>query len=130
MDTSASDLIRKFIDESLKQSPYNPQANGFGLAMGTMAGLCILLLVVVWFLYRDQKRERRRLEADTKQARKDAGSQIDGRFDKVEGIINTGLDEIEKKVDDGIGDLQGKYASLREELTKVKMTLDFIQKTR
>src|SRR6187200_3472585 len=122
--STVTDAAKRYLDEAVRQSPYDPKSNGFGFVVLTLAGLCILLLAVVWFLYRDQKRERRSATTESKQARKDAGIQIDGRFNKVEGLINTGLDEIENKIDVGLGDLQGKYAALREELTRLKTIVE------
>lgn len=117
MDSITTDGVKRLIDEALKQSPNNPQSNGYGFALATMAGFCVLLLVVVWFLYRDQKRER-------KQARTNAAKQIDDRFDKLEGCVNTGLDDIQKETKLAIADLQGKYVAHGQELTRLKTIIE------
>jgi cbb3-type cytochrome oxidase subunit 3 len=127
MDSTTStitDAAKRYIDEALKQSPNNPQSNGYGFVVATLAGFCILLLAVIWFLYRDGKRERKTADTERKQARNAAAIQIDGRFDKIEALVNDGLNEIEGKVDTGVGDLQSKYAAFREEFTRLKTIVE------
>jgi uncharacterized protein HemX len=113
MDTT---LVLRFINEAFKQHPGNSKG-GYEFAMGTLALVCVLLVVGFGLYYRDQKRERR-------QARLNAAKQIDTRFDRLEGAINTGLDDIQKETKLAIGDLQGKHASVREELTRLKTILE------
>ena len=124
MDTT---LVLKFINEAFKQSPQNSDG-GYQFAMGTVASLCVVLLGVVWFLYRDQKRERRSLDAERKQARKDAAIQIDGQFSAVRSDLSIGLDDMQKQINTHFGNTQGQYAATREELTRLKTIIEIMQK--
>ena len=128
MDSTTMGIIReaasKYFDEALKQSPNNPQSNGFGLLVATLAGFLVVLLAVIWLLYRDGKRERSASEADRKKARASAAKQIDERFDKLEKAIDTGLDEIEGQTQAAITDLQAKHADVRQELTRLKTIIE------
>jgi cbb3-type cytochrome oxidase subunit 3 len=116
-------LVKRFIDEAFKQSPHNG-SDGYQFAMGTVAMFCVLLLAVIGFLYRDQKRERRRIETERKQARIDAARQIDKRFDGLRADINTGLDEMQKQITAYVGDTQKQHAAFREELTRLKTIIE------
>lgn len=128
MDSAAHEGIKILINEALKQSPHNPESNGFGFATATIYGFCLLLLGVIWFLYRDQKQERRRLEAASKQARIDAAKHIDERFSYIIGRLDNGLNDIETKADSRIGALQGKHDALREEFIRLKAVVEVSQK--
>lgn len=126
--TTATDAANRYFDEAFKLSPNNPSSNGYGYVVATLAGLLIVFLVVIWFLYRDAKRDRSAAAAASKQARKDAGIQIDTRFDGLKTDISAGLDDIQNKVDAHNRDAQDKYALTREELARLKAIVEILQK--
>ena len=114
------EVYLRYINEGFKLNPHNPDSNGYGYVVATLAGLCLILLAVTAYLYRDQKRERKQLATDAKAARTTAAAQIDARFDKLEAAIFTALDEAEAENKACFADLQGKHAALREELVILK----------
>ena len=128
MDSVNPEIYLRYINEGFKLSPTDPSSNGYGYVVATLAGLCLVLLAIVAYLYRDQKRERKQLAADAKAARTTAGNQIDARFDKLEAAIFAALDEAEAENKTCFADLQGKHAALREEFVILKTEFNHLRK--
>ena len=132
-------ILKQLVNEALQQSPNNPESNGFGFGMAILVvfcGLCLAGLALAVRSYirmvRDRDRERR-LQAkqdreDRDKARESAAKQIDGRIDKLEGLVADELGNIRKHVNDFLREHESKYANTREELAILKEKVNHLEK--
>ena len=132
-------LLNRLINEALKQSPNNPEANGFGFGFTILVIFCALCVAGLAFsvrsyirMVRERDRERKAQaeqdREDRDKARDTAAKQIDGRIDSIEGIVTTEFAAIRKQITDFVGEFQSKHANTREELAILKEKVNHLEK--
>lgn len=133
MDSVTVDVVKKLIDEALKQSPDSGNGFGFGFAtVFTLGVLCLAGIVIIarrYERYRDRQDARRASDwKDAEAAREAARQRLFDYFTAEFAELRADVERFQESFDDRFEAQRSKMEATDKELLRLKLELDHLKK--